>query len=146
MYWNCFLTRLWRHKFWNSPYLSIQAVFRYDQKFKTKIELSWEREELLRWNKKHFSSFLKDFQLPKIVSDLRVHLVILDNLKWEICSLKNHIENVLTKCPRSLYFWITMLKFYTVWLYFDWMLKLIYWNIYWKNILKLSRWTLDFMP
>ena len=74
MYWNCFLTRLWRHKFWNSPYLSIQAVFRYDQKFKTKIELSWEREELLRWNKKHFSSFLKDFQLPKIVSDLRVHL------------------------------------------------------------------------
>ena len=34
--------------------------------------LSWEREELLRWNKKHFSSFLKDFHLPKIVSYLRV--------------------------------------------------------------------------
>ena len=26
------------------------------------------------WHKKHFSSFLKDFQLPKIVSDLRVCL------------------------------------------------------------------------
>ena len=25
-------------------------------------------------NKKHFSSFLRDFQLPKIVSDLRVRL------------------------------------------------------------------------
>ena len=28
----------------------------------------------LRWNKKHFSWFLKGFQLPKIVPDLRVHL------------------------------------------------------------------------
>ena len=27
-----------------------------------------------KWNKKHFSSFLKGFQLSKIVSDLRVHL------------------------------------------------------------------------
>ena len=32
------------------------------------------RTELLRWNKKHFSSFLKGFQLSKIVSDLRVRL------------------------------------------------------------------------
>ena len=30
------------------------------------------RKELLRWNKKHFSTFSKDFQLPKLVSDLRV--------------------------------------------------------------------------
>ena len=28
----------------------------------------------LRWNKKYFLSFLKGFQLPKIVSDLRVRL------------------------------------------------------------------------
>ena len=33
-----------------------------------------EWKELLRLNKKHFSSFIKDFQLSKIVSDLRVHL------------------------------------------------------------------------
>ena len=32
-----------------------------------------ENEELLMWNKKHFSSFLKRSQLPKIVSALRVH-------------------------------------------------------------------------
>ena len=43
---------------------------------KTKIQISWE-EKLLRWNKKHFSLFLKDFQLPKIVSDFRVHLYFL---------------------------------------------------------------------
>ena len=34
--------------------------------------MSQERKEVLRWNKKHFSSFLKDFQLPKNVSDLIV--------------------------------------------------------------------------
>ena len=40
----------------------------------TKSWISWEQKELLRWNKKYFSSFLKSFQLPKIVSDLRVRL------------------------------------------------------------------------
>ena len=39
------------------------------QRFKTK---SWKQKEFLGWNKKHFSSLLKDFQLPKNVSDLRV--------------------------------------------------------------------------
>ena len=29
---------------------------------------------LLRWNKKYFSWFFKGFQLPEIVSDLRLHL------------------------------------------------------------------------
>ena len=27
VYCNCFLTRLWRHKFWNLPFFSNQAVF-----------------------------------------------------------------------------------------------------------------------
>ena len=31
-----------------------------------------ENENIFMWNKKHFSSFFKSFQLPKIVSDLRV--------------------------------------------------------------------------
>ena len=43
-------------------------------KVKTRSKISWERKELLRWNKKHFSSLLKGFQLPKVVSDLREHL------------------------------------------------------------------------
>ena len=34
-------------------------------------------KKALRWNKKHFLSFLKDFRLPKIVSDLRVHLKLI---------------------------------------------------------------------
>ena len=37
-----------------------------DQKVKTKIQISWEQKELLRWSKKHFSSFFKGFQLPKL--------------------------------------------------------------------------------
>ena len=40
----------------------------------TKIEISQEQKELTSWNKKHFLSFLKDFQLPEIVSDLRMCL------------------------------------------------------------------------
>ena len=35
----------------------------------TKNSVSWEQKELLRWNKMYFSSFLKGFQLRKIVSD-----------------------------------------------------------------------------
>ena len=42
-----------------------------DQKVQTKLWISWERKKLLKWNKKHFSSFLKDFQLPNFVSHLR---------------------------------------------------------------------------
>ena len=44
------------------------------RKSEDKLYVSWEREELLRWNKKHFSSFWNSFQMPKIASDLRVHL------------------------------------------------------------------------
>ena len=52
----------------------IKPFFLHDQKFLTKTWISLERKELLRWNEKHFPSFLKGFQLSKIVSDLRVHL------------------------------------------------------------------------
>ena len=39
----------------------IKLFFLRDQKVKTKILVSWEQKKLLRLNKKHFSSFLKDF-------------------------------------------------------------------------------------
>ena len=71
---DCLLSRLWRQRFWNQPYLSNQAVFLHDQNVRTKIWISWERKELLTWNEKHFLSCLKGFQLPKAVSDLRVRL------------------------------------------------------------------------
>ena len=48
-----------------------EPVFLHDQKVMTKTYISWERKELLRWNKKQF---LKGFQLSKIVSDLGVPL------------------------------------------------------------------------
>ena len=38
----------------------IKPFFLHDQKVKTKNEITWERKELLRWNKKHFSlKFIK---------------------------------------------------------------------------------------
>ena len=56
-------------------YLSflIQIIF-YDQKFRTQILISQKQKELIRWNKTHFSSFLKEFQLPEIVSQQWVSL------------------------------------------------------------------------
>ena len=42
-----------------------KPLFLNDQKVKTKLEISWERKELLRWNKKHFLSFLKSFHWSK---------------------------------------------------------------------------------
>ena len=50
VYCNCFLTKLWRHKFWSKPYISNQV---------------FENEKSLRWNKKHFSPFLKNFHWSK---------------------------------------------------------------------------------
>ena len=69
---NRLLTRLWRHKFWNQPSLSNQTVFYTWSKSQNKT--FYYLKELLRWNKKHFSSVFNNFQSPKIVSDLRVRL------------------------------------------------------------------------
>ena len=38
-----------------------KPFFLHDQNVKTKIYIYWEQNELLRWNKKHFSSFIKSF-------------------------------------------------------------------------------------
>ena len=43
----------------------IKPFFLHDQKVVKKTETSWEQKELLRWSKKHFSSFLKEFQSSK---------------------------------------------------------------------------------
>ena len=59
---NFSLSILSRHKFWNLPQLSYQTLFFHDQKFRTKTEISQEGKKLFRWNKNHFSSFLKDVQ------------------------------------------------------------------------------------
>ena len=39
----------------------INSFLLHDQNVKTKTWISWEQKDLLRWNKMHFSSFLKDF-------------------------------------------------------------------------------------
>ena len=44
----------------------IESFFLHDQNVMTKTEISRERKELLRLNKKHFSSFLMGFQLSKL--------------------------------------------------------------------------------
>ena len=49
-------------------------LFLYIPKIQNKNLNTEEWKELLRWNKKHFSSFLKGFQLPKLASAVRVSL------------------------------------------------------------------------
>ena len=66
MDYNYLLTRMWRHKIWNYPYLFNQAVSIHDEKL-----IFWERKQLLKWNKKNFSSFLKGFHFPTIVYCLK---------------------------------------------------------------------------
>ena len=46
--------------------LSSQAAFLHGQEVRTKILISWERKELLRRNKKHFSSVLRAFSCQKL--------------------------------------------------------------------------------
>ena len=53
---------------------SNQAVLQHDQNVMAKIWISWGWKELLMRNKRHFSPFLKGLPLPKIASDLRMHL------------------------------------------------------------------------
>ena len=36
----------------------MKSFFLHDQKFKTKVYISWEQKEPLRWNKKHFKGLL----------------------------------------------------------------------------------------
>ena len=52
----------------------IEPFYYMTKKSIQKLLISWEQNELLSWNKKHFSLFLKGFQWPKIVSNLRVRL------------------------------------------------------------------------
>ena len=59
----------------------IKLFFLHDQEVMTKTSISWEWKELLRWNKKHFSSFLKGFQL---LNCLRPQSALLKNFHlWD---------------------------------------------------------------
>ena len=73
-------------------YLSDQATFQHDQKFKTKILISWEREELLRWNKKHFWSFLKR---PSVIK----YCLRLESAPLKECQYQKHKENQISTAP-----------------------------------------------
>ena len=43
----------------------MKLFFHVTKTSRKKIKYFWEQEGLLRWTKKHFSSFLKDVQLPE---------------------------------------------------------------------------------
>ena len=67
VYCDSLLTKLGFHKI-----LLIKPFFLHDHKVKTKLWISWVQKELLRWNKKHFSSLLKGFHWKYFFGKVRV--------------------------------------------------------------------------
>ena len=59
------LTKLWRNKFWNCPYLSNQVILSTWPKRQDKDLNILRTKRVFRWNKKHFSSLLKGFNWKK---------------------------------------------------------------------------------
>ena len=75
-YCNCLLTRLWSYfEFGNQQYLSNQAVFIHDQNVTTKTWVTWERKELLKWNKMHFSIAKNCLRLESMPLSLLLYLM-----------------------------------------------------------------------
>ena len=63
-----------------------------------KLKISWERKELLRWNKKHFLLFLSNFQLPKILSDIRHYMI--KNTIYTMKFMSRVLCNSITVLPK----------------------------------------------
>ena len=97
-----FVNQATHHKIWNQPCLSNQAVLLHDQKVKIKILISWERKELLRWNKKEFSSIsrlshrapLNKFLTVKLSSGFP--LIIRRSTRW--CFYNIYIVGIKNIC------------------------------------------------
>ena len=66
VYYNCLLTRLWRHEFWLQPYLSNQAVFPTWPKSHDKNVslLRMKRAFQMKW--KAFFIFFKELSMKQI--------------------------------------------------------------------------------
>ena len=59
----------------------IESFFLQDQNVKTRIQMSWERKKLLRWDKNHFSSSLKGFYWSKYHNFLKIESPTLKIIK-----------------------------------------------------------------
>ena len=96
----------------------IKPYFLYDQKVVTKVSISWERKGLLRWNKKHFSSLLNDFQLRKqhkVLWKVRVWIsvhILLNNLVSSSLQHEYYFWHSRSKCcEKAVRFYSEILKF-----------------------------------
>ena len=85
----CFLTRLWRYKFWNWPDFSNHAFFLQDKKIKDK-NLNILRIKLLRWDKKAFFIIFKGLSLGQIRGWYRKNIGATDFCKAKTNFSKTH--------------------------------------------------------
>ena len=96
---NCiaiFFFSFWRQNFEVSLISLIMSFFCMTKKPRQKYEIwiSWEQKELLRWNEKHFPSFLKGFQLKKCKKSSQSWVCVLKNSFYNVAPLKK-IQNLL---------------------------------------------------
>ena len=61
-----------------------KPFFLHDQKVMIKISIPWERKELLRWNKKHSSSYVKVFQWSKELNFLECESPTVRKIYWPL--------------------------------------------------------------
>ena len=86
---------------------------------KTKTWISWGEKELLRWNKKHVLSFLKDFQLPEIVSNFRLQTlpsisVFVTKFACANLASKTSAENLLNSGVVIYLSWLWLVSFFSI--------------------------------
>ena len=63
-----YLDSSWCHKLWDSSWVNLKKWLtreKIGEDKNTKDWISREQKEIFRWNKKHFSRFLKDYHLVK---------------------------------------------------------------------------------
>ena len=71
----CFLGNMWIISICFSMQFAMSWHFSWPKCQNKNLNIFKTQERLInRWKKKYFSSYLKSFHMPEIVSDLRVHL------------------------------------------------------------------------
>ena len=96
--------------------VQIKPFYLDDQKSRDKNLKSWERKELLRWNKKHFLSFLKGFwwanntiffkgESPTLKWESQQYFIPFNNIMLPICIKVLYHTAFLNCSHRSVFLW-----------------------------------------
>ena len=66
VYWLCFLTRLWRHKFWDNLIFRIKPFFLHGKKYNTNVLNIFRTNRAFKMKEKAFFTIFKELSLKQI--------------------------------------------------------------------------------